>query len=437
MSDALTLPAATFERVAPFHLLWDAAGRLVSSGMALRRFWSCAGDIDAQRLRLVRPFAAPLEPRLFDDLTDMALAIAHADAPGRELRGELFPTGDGRWLLACRPEVRRLTELDALGLKLSDLPIHYGLGDALLAGEAAQVSLDESREALLQLERANEALQQTNEAFSRFVPRPFLTALGVESPGDAHLGVHAGMAATVMFADLRNFTSISERMAPAATFGLINRYLALVAPRIRDNGGFVVHYLGDGIMALFEGPPDNAVRAAIAMQETLRAAIASGDFFSSLPRDVDLRVGIGLHFGHLELGIVGETGRWDSSIISDAVNTAARVEGLTKGFGARILVSEALRERLDATTGARLRRIGRMQVKGRREPIVVFEVLDGVEPHLRDALISSRERFEAAVDAGEAGDRETARARFRAQLDEVPGDRAAQKYLEDLAASAT
>jgi manganese/zinc/iron transport system permease protein len=69
-------------------------------------------------------------------------------------------------------------------------------------------------------------------------------------------------------------------------------------------------------------------------------------------------VGIGLHFGHLELGIVGETGRWDSSIISDAVNTAARVEGLTKGFGARILVSEALRERLDATTGARLRRIG-------------------------------------------------------------------------------
>jgi class 3 adenylate cyclase len=430
-ANTTALPTAFLEAVVPFFLLWDAAGTLVHASAPLLRYLDVPTPLDAAALRLVRPFEAVLDPRQFDDVTDMVLVVRHAAAPTREMRGEIRAVGDGRWMFACVPPIATVSDLTSLGLTFSDLPLHFGLGDALIANEAAQVALSESRQSLEDLRVANAAMAHLNDVFGRFVPRPFLDALGVSSPAHAQLGARASAAATVMFADLRNFTTLSERMEPNEIFAFINSYLAHVAPRIRDNKGFVVHYLGDGILALFEGEPDLAVRAAVQMQDALREAVASG-LLARLPEGIDVRIGVGLHFGHLELGIVGESGRWDSSIISDAVNTASRVENLTKELGADVLLSGTLRDQLAHPEALTLRRLGLVKVKGRSEQVDVYEVLDAVPADLRAPLVAMRERFEAAVVAHERGDNVAAIQEFRACLAHAPHDRASRRQLARL-----
>jgi two-component system sensor histidine kinase ChiS len=301
----------------------------------------------------------------------------------------------------------------------------------LIATEAAHVSLAESLATRANLERTNARLEAMNDAFGRFVPRQFLNALGLHSPVDASLGARASASTTIMFADLRNFTSISEYLPAAEIFGFINRYLAHVAPRIRANEGFVVHYLGDGILALFHGPPDSAVRAAIEMQRELREAATSGALAGALPPGTELRLGIGLHFGHIEMGIVGESERWDSSIISDAVNTASRVEGLTKVFGVDILVTRAVMEQLHDPAEFEFRRLGYADVKGRVQRVDVYEVLNSLPESMRAARLETRAAFEQAVAAMERG--EPAEAIFAACAGQHPDDVAAGTYAQRLA----
>ncbi len=425
---AMLLGDTVCSRILPFHLLWEADGLLVRVSPAVRRLWSLADD-DVPEICLIRPFLAPFNPLWFIELTDMILTLSCTSAPARQLRGELWGMPDGRWLLCGLPPISRVSELESVGLRLSDLPLHTGLGDSLIAVEAAQVSLKEARAALADLEKVNASLLAMNEAFGRFVPRPFLESLGMSSPLDATLGARASAETSVMFADLRNFTSISEQLEASEIFAFINRYLAHVAPRIRANEGFVVHYLGDGILALFNGAPELAVRAAVEMQNALREAMTHSALGACLPPGTEVTLGIGLHFGRIEMGIVGESGRWDSSIISDAVNTAARVEGLTKTFGAEVLITGDLAERMAATGLLQTRRLGCIEVKGRRKRVDLYEVLDSVRPEMRQLRLANAPRLVCAINAFEAGLLEAAAEGFLACLTTDPTDRAAQHYL--------
>ena len=423
------LSEGVFSSVLPFHVIWTEDGSVERISAALRRFWSLGPD-DQPDIRLERPFPAVLNAAWFPELTDMVLALACTTAPGRSIRGELLELPGGRWLLCALPPLGSVADLERAGLKLSDLPLHSGLGDALIAAEAAHVSLAETRASLARQEKLNRSLVEMNEAFGRFVPRPFLQALGMDSPLDATLGARASASTTVMFADLRNFTTISEQLEAQEIFAFINRYLAHVAPRIRENEGFVVHYLGDGILALFNGPPEQAVRAAVEMQVALKDALNGGALASSLPPGTEVTLGIGLHFGRIEMGIVGESGRWDSSVISDAVNTASRVEGLTKVFGSEILITGDLTERMQKVGGLHTRRLGRVEVKGRAERVDVHEVLDSLRPEVMEARLAHAPTLGAAIAALDAGLREVAVEGFLACLAADPTDRAAQHYLD-------
>ena len=424
----MLLSESVFAHILPFYVMWAADGTVERISPSLRRLWLLGPD-DVAEIRLERPFPAVLNAAWFAELTDMVLAMGCASAPGRSIRGELMPLPDGRWLLCALPPLGRVADLERAGLKLSDLPLHSGLGDALIAAEAAHVSLEETRASLLRLEKLNQSLVEMNEAFGRFVPRPFLQALGMNSPLDATLGARASASTTVMFADLRNFTTISEQLEAQEIFAFINRYLAHVAPRIRENEGFVVHYLGDGILALFNGPPEQAVRAAVEMQVALKEALQGGALSASLPPGTEVTLGIGLHYGRIEMGIVGESGRWDSSVISDAVNTASRVEGLTKVFGTEILITGDLSDRMQKVGGLQTRRLGRVEVKGRHERVDVYEVLDSLRPEVREARLSHAPTLSAAIAAMDAGLRDVAAEGFRACLAADPTDRAAQHYL--------
>ncbi len=211
--------------------------------------------------------------------------------------------------------------------------------------------------------RVEKGLEDANLVFRRFVPDEFLRFLGIEKLSDIRTGQQIETEMTVMFCDIRSFTSIAEGMEPSAAMSFVNRYLEFVGPIIRKNGGFVDKYLGDGVMALFPGAPRSACRAA--------SEIASG--VTGLDGEVIVRVGIGLHTGMAMLGTVGEHDRMDTTVISDAVNTASRLQALSARYGAAILASK------ETVTGAAeaisyQRFVDRVRLKGKGVPITVHEI---------------------------------------------------------------
>ena len=176
-----------------------------------------------------------------------------------------------------------------------------------------------------------------------------------------------------MFADIRSFTSISERLTSKQTFDFINNYLKGAGPIIRKHGGFIDKYMGDGIMALFE-TPEAAVGASVQLQN--RNARISKILDEKIT--VPLKVGIGLHTGRLMLGTIGEHQRMDGTVISDAVNLASRVEALTKQYGAEILATEITLQSLLANPkgmALEFRFMDRIAVKGKQRPTIVYEII--------------------------------------------------------------
>jgi class 3 adenylate cyclase len=177
---------------------------------------------------------------------------------------------------------------------------------------------------------------------------------------------------TVFFLDIRDFTSLSETMTPEQNFRFINSFLKRFGPIIRSNGGFVDKYLGDGIMALFPASSQGALAAAAAMRTELVEYNAGRQRAGHVP----VRFGIGIHTGPLMLGTIGENRRMDSTVISDTVNVASRLEGLTKKFGADILVSKEAIEALPAGYGHRFEALGSETVKGKTKSIEVYRLAE-------------------------------------------------------------
>lgn len=214
-------------------------------------------------------------------------------------------------------------------------------------------------------------MTKMNAALERFIPREVLSFLGKGSIMDVELGDHSERHMTVLFADIRDFTTLSETLTPDENFRFINSYLERMGPVIRRHGGFVDKYLGDGIMALFPGSPSEAMAAAL----EIRGALALYNRDRSTMGYVPLRIGVGLHWGPLMLGTIGENRRMDSTVISDTVNTASRLEGLTKKYARDILVSGETVEAIKTNTntpGLDFELLGEELVKGKTKPVAVY-----------------------------------------------------------------
>ena len=236
-------------------------------------------------------------------------------------------------------------------------------------------------------------LASTNAAIQRFIPREFLHALGHDDVTTAKLGDVSSREVTVLFADIRNFTSLSERMSPEQTFAFLNKCLSKIGPHIRSHSGFIDKYIGDAIMAIFPGSPADAVRAAVAMQHevsTFNAAAAGG---------APLAIGIGIHLGHVMMGTIGEAERFEATVIGDAVNLTARLESLTKQVGCSALISEEVFATLDAELRTHTRRLGTFIVKGKAQPVTLYEVFASDSDSLRDFKLGTRDRFESMLTA--------------------------------------
>ncbi len=270
-------------------------------------------------------------------------------------------------------------------------------------------------------------LQATFAVTQRFVPNEMLQLLGHDHIRALQLGEQVERQMTVMFCDIRSFTSISEQMDPASNFAFINDFLGVIGPVIRSHSGFVDKYLGDGVMAVFPGEADDALRASIAVHQ----AIAAFNVAHAQRLGFEVRAGIGVHTGSVMLGIVGEPQRWNGTVISDTVNVAARLESLSKTFGARTVTSDTTLA--SASNGYQVRRLGRVQVRGKQQPVAIAELLDCEEPQLLQRRAQSRATFDSGVEALAGGELARAQAAFLAVLTQDPDDAAAIYLLEQCA----
>ncbi|WP_428013196.1 CHASE2 domain-containing protein [Baaleninema sp.] len=276
------------------------------------------------------------------------------------------------------------------------------------------------------LDRALAAEQDLTDAAARFVPHEFLSFLGYESLVDVQLGKAVEKEMSVLFSDIRNFTTLSEQMSLEDNFKFINAYLSRMEPAISENQGFIDKYIGDAIMALFGESADDAVKAGIAMLEKL----AEYNTTRSRPDRPPLRIGIGINTGSLMLGTVGGLHHMDSTVISDAVNLAARIEELTKVYGVPLLISHSTFLQLEDTNRYAIRLIDRVRVKGKSQQVSVFEVFDADPPELKAAKLNQRTDFEQAVMQYHLKSYREAAGLFGYCLEHNRNDLASQIYLE-------
>lgn len=210
------------------------------------------------------------------------------------------------------------------------------------------------------VENYSHDLESLNHSLERFIPHEVLGFLNKKSILDVHLGDFSEQNMSVFFLDIRDFTHLAESLSPSDTFCFINKFLEVFGPIVPKYNGFIDKYLGDGFMALFPGDTENAFNAALEMRKKLV------EFNTTQNTTADpIKFGIGIHSGTLMLGTIGEKQRMDSTVISDTVNTASRLEQLTKIYKTDILVSANSVEKLKNPAKFELKSIALEKLKGK------------------------------------------------------------------------
>lgn len=225
--------------------------------------------------------------------------------------------------------------------------------------------------------------ERVRDLFSRFVPENVVGEVLASADDGLRLG-GVQREATVMFTDLRGFTTFAESLTPDRVIEVLNRYLSEMSDAILDHGGTLVAYMGDGIMAVFGAPivqADHADRALSAAREMLTTRLPR---FNAWLREQELgsgfRMGIGLNSGHVMSGNVGSERRVEYTAVGDTTNSAARIEGLTKGTPHQLMLSGSTKDALTAPPED-LIFVEQVELRGRRTHTTIWSLAqDGTEP---------------------------------------------------------
>ncbi len=235
--------------------------------------------------------------------------------------------------------------------------------------------------------------------------------------------------ATILFSDIRNFTSISEDLGPQGTVSLLNEYFTVMVECIQSEGGMLDKFIGDAIMAAFgmpipgENDEDRAVRAAISMMNELQRFNSNRIAVGKNPIDI----GIGLNTDQVVSGNIGSPKRMDYTLIGDGVNLASRLESACKQYAAHILISDNTCRKLHGTY--RMREIDRVIVKGKTEPVAVYEILDYHTKKTFPNLFEVLNNFREGLERYRARKWDQAGHLFRTALALNPSDKLSQIYI--------
>lgn len=223
--------------------------------------------------------------------------------------------------------------------------------------------------------RTEHSAKHVKKAFSSYVSKELVNEL-IQDPDKLKLGGDE-KEITTLFTDVRNFTSISERLTPTRLVSLLNRIFDPFTKVVLDNRGMLDKYIGDAMMVLFNAPldvdhhADRACLSALQMldeQKRIQAELRTQD----LP---EIAIGIGINTGVAIVGNMGSEVRFGYTAIGDSVNLASRLEGLTKEYGINIIISEATKQQLSTDLNVLVRKLDKITVKGKDEPVIIYELL--------------------------------------------------------------
>jgi class 3 adenylate cyclase len=228
---------------------------------------------------------------------------------------------------------------------------------------------------------------------------------------------------TVMFLDIRDYTRLSEQLSTSDNFRFLNGFFRRMTVHVSRHGGVVATFTGDGFSAFFPGQPADALAAAVEIQATCRAYNEERVGKGRVP----IAAGVGLHTGPLMLGVIGDYDRLEASLISDTVNTASRMEGLTKELRVGIVASENTINAVGSAEG--IRRVGDVRVKGKSVPTRVYDCFAGDAPETAALKQRTASDFAEGLDAWREARFADAIAAFSRVVGVHPTDGTAQRYL--------
>lgn len=270
-----------------------------------------------------------------------------------------------------------------------------------------------------------EAIREMHQVSQKFVPNEFIKSLGKNNLTEVALGDLAEREVTVVFVDIRGFTSLSESLEPRDNFLFINSFNKRMGPIVRKHHGFIMQYLGDGFMALFPKGAQYALRASVEMHKALEVYNEARQLKGRFP----VKIGIGMQNGTLIMGITGDVDRLDAAIISDTVNTASRIEGLSKHFGSSILLTEMCKNKLEDAGEFHFRYLGPVQVQGKQKPLGLYECINGDNTALFEHKMATLDDFNKAMKLYFNKEFAMAAVTFQKVLKKNRGDHPAHLFL--------
>jgi adenylate cyclase len=371
-------------------LTLDPLGKIITCNQAIERIWSCK--------------ASELQGRLLSDLLDErgGWILERIERVKEERSSDVFPDAE----VALGGVIK--------SVNLTVMP---------LVSES-----DESKLGSMLMVEDISSEKRMKSTMSRYMDPVIAAQMMDNDTLDLLGGVSA--EATIMFTDVRGFTTITEEYGAQGTVSFLNEYFSLMVDCITAQGGMLDKFIGDAIMACFGLPiphnddPDRAARAAINMIRTLWE-------WNAQRRDRGLKtvdMGVGIHTDHIVSGNIGSPKRMDYTVIGDGVNLASRLESACKAYSARILASESTVSRFNGTY--RMRDIDLVVVKGKTAPVRVFELLDYHDAQTFPAMRDVLGHFEDGIAAYRSARWDEAVTRFEKCLSLNPGDGLSRTYVE-------
>ncbi|KOR35025.1 guanylate cyclase [Planktothricoides sp. SR001] len=383
-----------------------------------------------------------------------ALEISGTQVPDLILLDVMMPDMDG--FEVCRrlrenPQLQstRIIFLTALDDEASQIQGLESLADAYFTKPISSNLLLAKISSLLQLQAIREKQQAEKvkpqfdlawsvnaeliEKFRLFVPEQFLCRIAPEGVDSIRLGNALEEELTVLFCDIRGFTALAESQEALATYEWLNAFFSQMSEAIAANYGFIDKYLGDAIMAVFDRPVFHGIdgtNAAVAMAYSLQNFNLNRHQFNL---EHPLKIGMGIHTGKAVIGTIGSNSRMDSTVIGDAVNTASRLEELTKIYSCEVIVSEAVINQIFQSGLAEtvyVRSLDCLVLRGKTNSMKIYELL-GNHHVIVDALkVKNKALFEAAIKFWLAQDFPQSMVIFEQVLQENPQDAIAEFYLQ-------
>jgi adenylate cyclase len=410
----------------------DEAARLIKSESGLILLW----DEETHQFNVL----ASTGNSLFDEeqlKTNVDLLVHITHSGQSDIVGDLTPLKEAGLVL---PEVQSLIYA-ALKVKhrvmgaiilARTTPLLYSAADLKFLITLALQSSSAIESALLyeknirEAKEREEAMRRIYEVTNKFVPHEFIRSLGRRVITDIQLGDQVEKIVTVLFSDIRDYTTLAERMTPEENFRFVCSFNERIGPIIREHHGFINQYLGDAIMAIFPRNASDALAAAIQMQKAVDDLNASHTLKTNIP----IRIGVGMHTGPLIMGITGDHDRLDATTIADTVNTASRLEGLTKHYKVNILLSQSCVNELGDPDDFHLRHLGRVQLKGKQDATRIYECFNGNSDHEIEKRLHALPLFKQGMDHYFNKSFSEASKIFFQVLEIDPEDRATKIFLE-------